>query len=267
MVILMHFSGAGMKGTGDVSHELAAMGRRHPARRPADAAGDGRADLVRRRVRLERLSNNNEVAGFKFATIGVLHAVLLAFAVVVVWEKFSDAEDEVAQEAGAVATIYRLLIGVEGPPAAALREDLSAYVHAAIAEDWSAMAHGRSSPVATHALDHLYGDVLAFHPTDQRGAALFAETLHQLDTLTEARRARLAKAFGGAAVTIGFTFFFGSENLHAQALMTGALALLICSGLLVIAVIDHPFTGTVKVQPEALGAVLEDFAGATLEKH
>jgi len=235
--------------------------------------------LVRRRVRLERLSNNNEVAGFKFATIGVLYAVLLAFAVVVVWEKFSDAEDEVAQEAGAVATIYRLLIGVEGPPAAALREDLSAYVHAAIAEDWSAMAHGRSSPVATHALDHLYGDVLAFHPTDQRGAALFAETLHQLDTLTEARRARLAKAsgvvpgvvwlvlFGGAAVTIGLTFFFGSENLHAQALMTGALALLICSGLLVIAVIDHPFTGTVKVQPEALGAVLEDFAGGGAEKH
>src|SRR5690348_12116671 len=53
--------------------------------------------LIRRRVGLERLSNNNEVAGFKFATIGVLYAVLLAFAVVVVWEKFSDAEDEAAQ--------------------------------------------------------------------------------------------------------------------------------------------------------------------------
>ena len=38
--------------------------------------------LVRRRVRLERLSNNNQVAGFKFATIGVLYAVLLAFAVI-----------------------------------------------------------------------------------------------------------------------------------------------------------------------------------------
>jgi hypothetical protein len=235
--------------------------------------------LVRRRVRLERLSNNNEVAGFKFATIGVLYAVLLAFAVVVVWEKFSDAEDEVAQEAGAVATIYRLLTGAEGPSAATLREDLTAYVHAAIGDDWPAMAHGHSSPAANQALDHLYAGVLSFHPADQRGAALFAETLHQLDTLTQARRARLAKAsgvvpgvvwlvlFGGAAVTIGFTFFFGSENLHAQALMTGALALLICSGLLVIAVIDHPFSGTVKVQPEALRVVLDDFAGGGTDKH
>src|SRR5690349_20738036 len=35
--------------------------------------------LVRRRVSLDRLRINNEVAGFKFATVGVLYAVLLAF--------------------------------------------------------------------------------------------------------------------------------------------------------------------------------------------
>jgi hypothetical protein len=33
--------------------------------------------LVRRRWDLERLQTNNEVAGFKFATVGVLYAVLL----------------------------------------------------------------------------------------------------------------------------------------------------------------------------------------------
>jgi hypothetical protein len=56
-------------------------------------------------VSLERLSSNNEVAGFKFATVGVLYAVLLAFAVIVVWEKFSAAEDHVALEAAAAATL------------------------------------------------------------------------------------------------------------------------------------------------------------------
>src|SRR5689334_11035300 len=57
--------------------------------------------LIRRRLSLERLRANNEVAGFKFATVGVLYAVLLAFAVIVVWEKFGDAESHVADEAGA----------------------------------------------------------------------------------------------------------------------------------------------------------------------
>jgi Na+/proline symporter len=69
--------------------------------------------FVRRRVPSERLRINNEVAGFTFATIGVLYAVLLAFAVIIVWEKFSVAENATAQEAGAAATLYRL-----APPSA-----------------------------------------------------------------------------------------------------------------------------------------------------
>src|SRR5262249_11756914 len=69
--------------------------------------------LIRRRLSLERLRTNNEVAGFKFATVGVLYAVLLAFAVIVVWEKFGDAENHVAEEAGAAANIYRLSAGLE----------------------------------------------------------------------------------------------------------------------------------------------------------
>jgi hypothetical protein len=52
---------------------------------------------VRRFVSLKNLGANNEVAGFQFATVGVTYAVLLAFAVFVVWEKFSDAEANVAK--------------------------------------------------------------------------------------------------------------------------------------------------------------------------
>src|SRR5689334_9370743 len=61
--------------------------------------------IVRRYIKVDQLRTNNEVAGFKFATVGVLYAVLLAFAVVVVWEKFNQAESEVAKEAGAAATV------------------------------------------------------------------------------------------------------------------------------------------------------------------
>ena len=51
--------------------------------------------IVRRYVEVSQLRTNNEVAGFKFGTVGVLYAVLLAFAVVVVWEKFNQAESTV----------------------------------------------------------------------------------------------------------------------------------------------------------------------------
>jgi hypothetical protein len=66
--------------------------------------------------------------------------------------------------------------------------------------------------------------------------------------------------FGGTFLTIGFTFFFGANNLRAQSLVTGALSILIFAGLLIVVEIDYPFAGTVKVGPEALAAVIEDFA-------
>lgn len=75
---------------------------------------------MRRYVTLERLTANNEVAGFKFAVIGVLYAVLLAFAIIVVWEKFTDAGNIVAREAGAATNVYRLSYGMAEAPATSL---------------------------------------------------------------------------------------------------------------------------------------------------
>jgi hypothetical protein len=227
--------------------------------------------IIRKRVSLDQLKTNNEVAGFKFATVGVIYAVLLGFAVIVVWEKFSEAENDVALEAGAAATIYRLANGIKGAPGSALREGMTVYLRSAIAKDWPAMKQGHGSGEVTHALNDLYAALLRYEPNDAPSTAVFAEVLHQLDLVTQARRTRVVMAagivpgivwlvlFGGAFITIGFTFFFGSANLRAQTLMTGALSALIFSGLLVIIAIDHPFAGTVKVASEPLATVLADF--------
>ena len=84
--------------------------------------------MVRRHVALERLTTNNEVAGFKFATVGVLYAVLLAFAIFVVWQRYADAETTVAQEAGAADTIYRLSYGIGEKSGGELRSALTNYL-------------------------------------------------------------------------------------------------------------------------------------------
>ena len=62
------------------------------------------------------------------------------------------------------------------------------------------------------------------------------------------------------------TLFFATENLRAQVLMTGALSVLIFSGLLTVVAIDHPFAGTVKVGPDALASVVNDFADTSAEQ-
>ncbi len=228
--------------------------------------------VVRRYVMLSRLRTNNEVAGFKFATIGVLYAVMLAFAVVVVWEKFNQADSVVASEAASAATVYRLAGGLDPEHGGAISRAVTVYLTVAVSKDWPAMEQGTESAEVTEALNDIYVAVLKPHTSTAGNSVALAAVLQQLDSLSDARRERLVVANGvvpdiiwvvlfvGAAVTIGFTFFFGTDNLFAQSMMTGALAVLIFAGLLTIVAIDHPFAGSVKVGPEALSKVLEDFA-------
>jgi Protein of unknown function (DUF4239) len=228
--------------------------------------------LVRRFVVLDKLASNNEVAGFKFATVGVLYAVLLAFAIIVVWEKFSNTESIVVQEAGAAETIFRLSFGIDDPAGAEFRSVLSSYLAAAVAVDWPAMDRGtlgNQTRPTRQALDNTYSGLLRIIGTQQVAAPLIAEIMRQLDVITQARRARLIASegtvpgviwtllFGGAFLTIAFALFFGTPSLSAQSVMMGLLSALIFSELLAIVVIDRPFSGAVKVEPRSLTNVLD----------
>lgn len=229
--------------------------------------------VIRRFVTLDRLRTNNEVAGFKFATVGVIYAVLLAFAVIVVWEKFNQAEAGVATEATAGVTILRLTQGIDPDHGAAVRKATIDYLTTTITRDWPAMEQGHLSAASTEALGKIYTALLKFHSVDASERPVVTEILRQVDRLSEARRERLLAADGtvpwiiwmvlfvGAFLTVSFTFFFGTENVRAQAMMTAALSFLIFTGLLTIVAIDHPFAGTVKIGPEAIAGVVADFSG------
>jgi len=226
--------------------------------------------LVRRRWALERLTTNNEIAGFKFATVGVIYAVLLAFAIIIAWERFADAESAVVQESGASATLYRLLAGPD-PDATATRAALTHYLELAIASDWPQMQGEKESGDVTGALTQLYAAAVKVAQNADRQPAVLVEMFRQLDSLTQARRARLHLASGivpgmlwfvlvcGGCLTVAFTFFFGTRNLRAQVLMTGTLAVIVFMGLFVIVSINHPFTGPVHISPEPIEGILADF--------
>lgn len=227
--------------------------------------------VVRRCVKLEKLTTNNEIAGFKFSTIGVLYAVLIAFAIIVVWQKFSDADNNVAAEAAGAATVYRLSQGLDQQSAAALREEMSNYLTVVINRDWPAMERGVTDQYPSRlALDAIYSTLLSFQPSTPRGTAVLPEILRQLDVITLGRNARLIAVegivptvlwpvlFGGAIVTIVFTFFFYTKSLRAQTAMTAMLSLLIFSELLIIIAVDYPFSGPIKVEPTAFARVLAE---------
>jgi len=227
--------------------------------------------LIRRRIALERLTVNNEVAGFKFAAVAVLYAVLVGFAIIMSWERFADGEAAVAQEAGAAATVYRLAAGAD-PEAIGIRRALDNYLGLAIEREWPQMAVEKEGVGVTQALDKVYAAVLRFAQSGSRPNGVLVDILGQVDVLTQARRNLLHLAVGiipgmmwivlvvGGILTVAFTFFFGTENLRAQVLMTGILSLVVFMSLWVIISIDYPFTGPVHIGNEPLRVVLQEFA-------
>jgi hypothetical protein len=147
--------------------------------------------LVRRTVRFSVLEEHQEVAGFIYAIIGVLYAVLLAFIVVVVWEQQAEARVRVEQEANELADLYR---GTSAfPPAVRtrLRSDLHAYTESVLREEWPGMSAGRIDQETWRRYDALWLAYLELKPLTTYENAWYTQALERLNTLGDQRRLRL----------------------------------------------------------------------------
>jgi len=60
---------------------------------------------------------HNDVAGFIYAALGMIYAVLLALLVIAVWGEYQAADETVEQEANAAAEIFWLGNRLRGEPA------------------------------------------------------------------------------------------------------------------------------------------------------
>jgi hypothetical protein len=214
--------------------------------------------LFRTRMGAERLALNNEVAGFKFAVVGVFYAVLLAFVVVAVWEDYHETETAVRNEAKALSDLHQASYALPEGAGDTVRKHLVSYAQQVRDVEWEAMAKGQASSRAANELHNLGEAILQGKP-DQQDVALYHHILDLLTIVNDNRNGRLDSADGsvpsvlwlvliaGAMITLGYPSFFGSSNITAQVLMTAALAALVALTAFVAVVLDYPFTGDVRI--------------------
>ena len=102
--------------------------------------------LVRRFVNVECLKQHHEIASYFFLMIGTLYAVLIAFAIFVVWTQFQDAGANLEREVNAVADLTRMAEGLPEAQHKQIHGALLDYIHAVLDDEFPAMADGRDSP-------------------------------------------------------------------------------------------------------------------------
>lgn len=227
--------------------------------------------LVRRSVRLSALEAHHDVAGFILAVIGVVYAVMLAFTVIIVWEQYDNAKSTVGDEAVAISSLYRDAVAL-GPQTVPLRVALKQYSHSVVDDEWPTMSeHHHESAVTDEKLVAVWDALRSVPPQSRTPTAFYDQATTQLHTLTELRAKRIQESgeqlplplwivlIAGAAISIGFTYFFGVADFRAQVTMVAALASLIGLVLFLVLALDLPFSGDVGASPEPIQQAIEEF--------
>lgn len=218
--------------------------------------------LVRRMGAIQRMETHHEVAGFLIGIVGVIYAVLLAFVVVIVWERYHDASRNLAQEANQVGDLWQMAGGFRAEVREPLREKLRTYGRTVVDTEFTTMRGKKASPEATAAFAHVWEVYSEVDPHSETEKALYAESLATMNILSDARRTRLhdaddhmpyivwAALFGGAAITVAFTFLFQLKSYAIQLVMTGAVVALIAASLFLVIAFARPFGGVLPLSSE-----------------
>jgi hypothetical protein len=229
-------------------------------------AGMGAA---RTRVTPVMMEPLREVAGFFLSLIGTLYAVILAFAVLIVWQQYNSAQAAVNSEANSLADLARLARELPPEVGRRLQTDLEAYARSIVDREWSAMTAGAAAPETDAALDALWRtslrEIKGRTPAEE---AIRQLAISQLGNLSDGRQARLEVTlsgvpvvvwillWGGGAITVAFTFHFVLSDVRWQAGMTAALAAQIGFILFLIGTLDNPFRGTARISDQPIRQAL-----------
>jgi drug/metabolite transporter (DMT)-like permease len=135
------------------------------------------------------------------------------------------------------------------------------------------MEKGESSPAAFALITEMFATLGGVNVTTATQETFLSDALLRLNNVAEDRAQRITMAEGGmvsvlwgaivlgGVLTVGFCFLFGVSNARLHYLMVGLFAAVVALQIFVILVLNHPFSGDVRVDPEPFEHVVRDFRG------
>jgi hypothetical protein len=227
--------------------------------------------LLLRRLGWQVHPDDNSGAGLLHAFVGVVYAVALGLIVVQVQSEYGDVDEAVAAEASAVGDLYRNLDGWSDPDRTRLQNELREYVRLVLAEEWPAVRAGGRSDRTWKQMDRVAHGVIALRPADDRENTLYGALLDDVDSVLDARRARLFHGVTGigttmwlvivlgALVTLGMACMFHFTHRRTQLLATALMSTMFGMMMFLIIAMDHPLWGQLSVDPDSFLELRENF--------
>jgi hypothetical protein len=197
-----------------------------------------------------------------FLATATMYAIVVAFMVVVVWQRYADAEASDRHEATVLVALYRETLSMPAPLGGHLRGHLRDYTNAVIDREWPVQGQGGTSPAVQESLDQIYRDYLTRAGQQTGRPEVYQEFLANLDRLAELRANRVLTSrsslpatlsFGliaGGVLTIANSALFIMQRRALQVLAAVLMGAMIGLLLFVIMVLNQPYSGGVSLGPD-----------------
>jgi hypothetical protein len=219
---------------------------------------------VRQKVHIDMLMENHEVGGYMLSVVGTMYAVLLGLVVVDAMTRFQEARTIVEQEANSLADVFVLSRRFPEDKQKRIESLCLAYVTEVVQVEWPMMDQAQKSSKARRMCFDLIHEVIDYEPVTESQKAVYPLAVESVCNLWENRRCRTNISDNGmpveewvvlglgAVVCTAFAYFFGLRNLKAQIIMTALCSTLIALNLFLVLMFGYPFSGDMKIKPDAL---------------
>jgi len=217
--------------------------------------------LVRSIPKAKKFKFSEEAVGLHFLSIGTIYAVLLAFMLTSVWQKYEEISTISEREANYLMGVFRLAQGMSEPESSNIRQAARQYAQDVIEQEWPGMAKGEIEFGALDTANRLWRAIQTAQPKTRHDEMLYTELLSRQANMAESRRIRLFRSneglptllwavlIMGAILTISLSFVLEVHSPRMHILLVSLLTLIITLELLAIHGLSTPFSGSMPLQP------------------
>lgn len=218
--------------------------------------------------------DNNDVAGQVFTIVAGLHAVLLAFVLISLFDGVSTARTNSTTEANDLVAVSWAADSLPEPAHTKVKQLVSAYSDTVVTKEWPQMREtGKvDSAAGWQQLDELRNTIANTQTADGDDwqTSRKQAATDQLWDAYQARQSRLNDAANngvstvvwfalilGSVMSMALVYLHGGPKMISHALISGTLAAAITLLLFAIYQLQNPFSGGAAVGPDAFSAVLD----------
>ena len=203
--------------------------------------------------------------------VGLLFSIILAFVIASVLEDYDKASSDTQQEANSLGAVYGFAQGIPEPAKSLWKRDSRHYADLVIKQDWPLMQHQQASEAAWTALTTLRNDVYAFTAANSREQNLQNKAMDKIQDIYDARRTRVELVSTGVPDFVWYTILGWALLIALFPLLTkphlttrlliavGTQAVVIAGALYLVSMLDHPFSGSYRVESTAFEILLGRF--------